>query len=155
MNIILSRELKTKAWLEEENENHIFIQGELIDDRHHILSVIKFDYKEEKVIEIIKTQWIKSPYTYCSDIKDIINRIIGLEVKTGATAFINKNLGGKDGCIHLAEVVVQIFKCFYQVVHRIEDLKLSSEDERKKRKFKVLRNSCYAYTEKFKDMNLD
>ena len=115
MNIILSRELKTKAWLEEENENHIFIQGELIDDRHHILSVIKFDYKEEKVIEIIKTQWIKSPYTYCSDIKDIINRIIGLEVKTGATAFINKNLGGKDGCIHLAEVVYKFLNVFIKL----------------------------------------
>ncbi len=134
MNIILSRELKTSAWLDEENENNIFIKGELIDDRHHILSVLKFDYKEEKVIEVINTEWIKSPYTYCSDIKDIINRINGLEVKTGATAFINKNLGGKDGCIHLAEVVVQIFKCFYQVVHRIEDLKLTTEKEKKERK---------------------
>ncbi len=151
MKIILSRELKTSAWLDEENENNIFIKGELIDDRHHILSVLKFDYKEEKVIEVINTEWIKSPYTYCSDIKDIINRINGLEVKTGATAFINKNLGGKDGCIHLAEVVVQIFKCFYQVVHRIEDLKLPTEKEKKERKFNVLRNSCYAYTDKFRD----
>lgn len=151
MNIILARELKTAAWLDAEKEENIYIQGELIDDRHHILVVLKFDYKKEKVIEIIKTEWIKAPYTYCSDIKEVINRINGLEVKTGATAFINKNLGDENGCIHLAEVVVQIFKCFYQVVHRIEDLKLPSEEERKKRKFKVLRNSCYAYTDRFND----
>jgi len=149
MNVILARELKTFAWQEKGNEESLFIQGELIDDRHHILAVLKFDYKKEKVLEIIKTEWIKSPYPYCSDIKAIINEIVGMEVKPGATSLINKKLGGSEGCIHLAEVIVQIFKCFYQSVHRIEDLKLATEEEKKTRKFQVLRNSCYAYTDQF------
>ncbi len=152
MKEILSRELKTFAWQEDGQEEYLYIQGELIDDRHHILAILKFDYEEEEVIEIIKVEWIKSPYVYCSDIKDIIHRIIALKVKPGSSSFINKNLGGSSGCIHLAEVIVQIFKCFYQAVHRIEDLKLDTEEEKKIRKFKVLRNSCYAYSDKFYDI---
>ena len=147
MDIILERELKTSAWLED--DGLIVVRGELLDDRHHIRAVLKIDYETSKVQTIESVEWIKSPYPYCSEIEYIINRIIGLEVKTGATAIINKQLGGSDGCIHLAEVVVQIFKCFYQVRHRIEDRKLKTEEERKERKFKVLRNTCYAYTDQF------
>ncbi len=148
MDILLERELITKAWFDD--RGFIMIKGILIDDMHHIEAVIAFDYDLEKVVAIDEVKWVRAPYAPCSDVAQISNRIIGLEVKTGATAIINHELGESDGCIHLAEVVVQIFKCFFQVKHRVEDRKLQTEEERKSRKYRVLRNSCYAYTDKVK-----
>ena len=144
--MILERTLATKAW---EEEGNIYISGELVDDRHHIRVILGFDSVGEKVKEVREVSWIRAPYPYCSDVAPLADRILGLGVKTGATAIINDTLGASEGCIHLAEVVVQVFKCFYQARHRLEDAALKSEEERKARKYRVLRNSCYAYTDRF------
>ena len=127
------------------DDNTMAIRGLLEDDRHKIEMKILFDIVEREVIDVRDIIWHHCPYPHCQEVTPLLKKLPGTKVGPGSSKRINSLIGNIEGCVHVVELVINIFKAFYQAEHRLADNKLATEEERVLRKTKMLKDECYGY----------
>ncbi|BDU50195.1 DUF2889 domain-containing protein [Haliovirga abyssi] len=122
----------------EKTNNNYIATLEFKDDSHHFLLMVKSDLNlkiEESEIDIIK-----SPYTICNNIKDLVKKVKNIKVEKGFTKAVIKLVGGREGCTHLIDMFTEIGRGLVQA-----DLKRTYEIKGKEGLNKELEKSCLAY----------
>lgn len=72
---------------------------------HHI-DVKMIISSDPLMIEDVQAQMIHVPMSECSSTLDTIEKLKGLEIKSGFSKNIHDIMGGKKGCTHLCQLIV-------------------------------------------------
>ncbi len=93
------------------------VLGQWKDDIHDLRSRILFDYYTYQVIDA-EAHAESLPFEICQQGIDKIKNIVGLQAGPGFNQQVKQHLRGKDGCIHLAELVGNSLKSALQAASR-------------------------------------
>ena len=90
----------------ENTPDTIIARGSILDQVHNIAVELEIDIN---TLEILRAdgQMIKVPFAACRPALENIEGIVGLNINAGVTRAIADTVGGKHGCIHLSEVMVE------------------------------------------------
>jgi len=101
-SVIVHGVLKDKRYIK------IFdINGDILEPGivHH-LDVKLLIKSDPLTIEDAQAQMIKVPMPECSDTLDTIEKLKGLEIRSGFSKTIRDIMGGKKGCAHLCQLII-------------------------------------------------
>jgi hypothetical protein len=90
----------------ENTEDTVLARGSILDQVHNIAIELEIDINTLE-IKKVNGQMVKVPFQTCKHAINNLNRILGLKLKSGMSGELADALGGKDGCIHLAEVTLE------------------------------------------------
>lgn len=95
------------------------VLGEWKDDVHEIHTRMLFDYHTYQVLEAEATGTSTPFGEVCQVGLDKIKNMIGQQVGPGWNSRVKELLMGKEGCIHLGEMVIKSFKAGLQAASRV------------------------------------
>jgi hypothetical protein len=117
---IHSRDIKLETY--SHTDSRVIIHGVLKDERYikifditgkvlepgivHHLDVKLLVKPAPLIIEYAQAQMIKVPMSECSATLDTIEKLKGLEIKSGFSKTIRDIMGGKKGCAHLCQLII-------------------------------------------------
>ncbi|MCK4278597.1 MAG: DUF2889 domain-containing protein [Desulfurellaceae bacterium] len=148
--LIFERSINSKAYM---NNDEVKIIAIFKDDIAHYLKLTVFFNKNDKVIEDVDCEMPKTPFDKCKGVKGIARKIIGLRVEKGISKKIFSQIGGREGCVHLAELAVEAVKMFSLLVMGIETeyftegYKKLSEKEQIELSKKYLKDTCFVFSD--------
>jgi hypothetical protein len=146
-------------------EDKILIEGILTDERfcpsfiyalqrfidpgivHRIL--VKMVLSLPKlIIESAEAEMLAVPVEMCKEVKDVLNKLVGIPLTRGFKENVRKRLGGKNGCIHMNNLLlfmstaaVQGSYSYYNRVREDGRLKQPDFDN------DLIINSCHVWSE--------
>lgn len=138
--------------VQEINEKTLVIMSQLTDFAHIFEVMLVIDIKTKKIIES-KGTYYKTPYQVCMKTQDLIPRLTGLVITKGILNEIKNILSGREGCVHLYELVENAIKLASTILigKRInyfsENFKKLTDEEKISISKQYLKNTCYAYKE--------
>ncbi len=93
------------------------VTGQWKDDLHDIHCRLLFDFESFEIIEA--EAWADStPFPICPKGLKGISRIVGSKVGPGFNRQVAANIMGQEGCVHLAELVMNSVKALVQAASR-------------------------------------
>ncbi|ABI68728.1 hypothetical protein Swol_1421 [Syntrophomonas wolfei subsp. wolfei str. Goettingen G311] len=93
------------------------VKGQWKDDLHNIHCRLVFDFDSFKIIEA--EAWAEStPFPICPQGLKSISNIVGSTVGPGFNRIVTENIMGKEGCVHLGELVMNSVKALVQAASR-------------------------------------
>ena len=104
------------------NSDHLIVYGELKDNRlvptyslsmerrepttvHGMRIAMKVALKSLAIVEI-ETETPNIPHEECSPVKNSLEKIVGLQLKSGFSHKVRQRIGGPKGCIHLTTLLL-------------------------------------------------
>lgn len=93
------------------------VRGEWKDDVHHIRTRMVFDYHTYKILEA-EAEDISTPFAICNQGIQSIKKLIGQPVTPGFSRLVNQTVSGKEGCIHVGEMVLNSVRAGLQGASR-------------------------------------
>ena len=106
------------------DEKSIIVKGRLVDDRFVCVFDAAGEFKKPGVVHHIEVdlhvtanpliltgvnaRMIQVPMDECRSTLDNLPKLVGLEVKSGFSRSVKSLVGGKDGCNHLAQLIVAL-----------------------------------------------
>jgi len=138
--------------VQEINKETLVIMSQLTDFAHIFEVMLIIDIKSKKIIEA-KGNYYKTPYKICQNTQKLIPKLSGLVINKGVLKEIQDILSGKEGCVHLYELVENAIKLASTVLigkhinYFSENFKKLSDEEKIKISKQYLKNTCYAYKE--------
>ncbi len=93
------------------------VRGEWQDDIHHIRTRMVFDYNTYQVLEA-EAEEISTPFSICNQGIQSIKNLVGEPVTPGFSKLVNQKVAGKEGCIHVAEMVLNSVRAGLQGASR-------------------------------------
>lgn len=93
------------------------VHGQWKDDIHDLRSRIVFDISNFEILEA-EAEGYNTPFEICNQGISSIGNIIGAKVGPGFNRLVNQKIMGKEGCVHLGELVINSVKVFLQAASR-------------------------------------
>ncbi|MEN6348128.1 MAG: DUF2889 domain-containing protein [Syntrophomonas sp.] len=93
------------------------VSGQWKDDIHDIRSHMVFDFETFKILEA-EAHSFNTPFPICAQGLQSIKNIVGLEVGPGFNRQVNQKVMGRQGCVHLGELVMNSVKALVQAASR-------------------------------------
>jgi hypothetical protein len=124
------------------------INGLWMDDVHELHTRLLIDASSYAIVEA-EVQGKSVPFPICHEGMKCIKSVIGAKVGPGLTKEIYQKLTGENGCIHLAELVVNSVKALIQAASR-EIPDWMNEDAYRNKFFeleKLYRNKCVYFSQ--------
>jgi len=103
------------------NKTEIIVEGILLDKSYQKIFTIAGSVKEPGIIHHmairllikgnplkvvdVEAEMLKVPVEECKSTLDTLDKIKGIEIKSGFSNLVRKTMGGKKGCTHLAHIV--------------------------------------------------
>lgn len=84
----------------------VLARGSILDQVHNIAVELVIDINTME-IRSAQGQLVKVPFKSCMPALNNLNNIVGFKLDSGISRRIAEAIGGKKGCIHLSEVVVE------------------------------------------------
>ena len=84
----------------------VLVRGSILDQVHNISIELIVNINTME-IEAAEGQMVKVPFNTCKPALQNLNSIIGFKLDSGISRRLADTIGGKNGCIHLSEVVVE------------------------------------------------
>jgi hypothetical protein len=78
-----------------------------MSDNYHEMEVALDITIPDMIITDIRGRSIRIPHERCGDALRTLPRAVGLEIKKGLTQRMEEAIGGKDGCSHLTNLVME------------------------------------------------
>lgn len=146
---IFEREIKVSV----ENEGeHFKISGSLNDTSHYIKLSVLVEPGTMR-IKAVTVQMDKVPYAICHKAFAGIDSLVGLRIKSGINRQVKELIGGTKGCVHIVELLQEIFKAAIQGnIRLIVDNMVGNERTAKLEE--MLKGSCLRYTQEYSLMDL-
>lgn len=94
---------------------------------------------DQFLIHDIKVQTNYGPYRVCGDITPSYEVLKGVVIKPGISRVIREKLSGKNGCVHLTDLLKIVLTTAFQT---IGPLKKSSSKDKENR---FMKNQCHVY----------
>lgn len=124
------------------------IKGLWMDDVHELYSRIVVDAESYEIVEA-EAQGISVPFVICHEGMKCIKNVEGVKFGPGLNKTIYQKLTGQNGCIHMAELVVNSVKALIQAASR-EIPDWMDEDAYRNKFFefeKLYRNKCVYFSQ--------
>jgi hypothetical protein len=124
------------------------IKGLWMDDVHELHSRLVVNADNYEIVEA-EAQGSSVPFAICHEGLKCIKKVKGIKVGPGLTKEIYQKLTGQNGCIHLAELVVNSIKALIQAASR-EIPDWMDEDAYRNKFFeleKLYRNKCVYFSQ--------
>lgn len=112
------------------SDSKIIVHGVLKDERYvkifditgnilkpgviHHLDIKLLIKSDPLIIEDAQAQMIKVPMVECTETLDTIEKLKGVEIKSGFSKTIHDIMGGKKGCTHLCQLIIVMSQ---EIVH--------------------------------------
>ena len=125
---IHTRDIKLATY--SHTDSRVIVHGILKDERYikifditgnilgpgiiHHLDVKLLIRQDPLIIEDAQAQMIKVPMSECCSTLDTIEKLKGLEIKSGFSKTIRDIMGGKKGCTHLCQLIIVMSQ---EIVH--------------------------------------
>lgn len=93
------------------------VQGQWQDDVHDIRTRILFDYYTYKILAAEATG-VGTPFEVCHQGLSIIGNLVGEQVRPGFNRVVKEKVMGKNGCMHIYELVMNSIKSALQAAAR-------------------------------------
>jgi hypothetical protein len=90
----------------ENTEDTVMARGSILDQVHNIAIELIIDITTLEILSA-EAQMVKVPFPECKPALENVKNLIGMKLNAGISQRIGPAVGGKGGCIHLAEVVVE------------------------------------------------
>jgi hypothetical protein len=58
------------------------------------------------IIESAEAEMLAVPIEMCKEVKDVVNKLVGIPLTRGFKENVRKSLGGKNGCIHMNNLLL-------------------------------------------------
>lgn len=84
----------------------VLARGSILDQVHNIAIELVINIDTLK-IQKVQGQMVKVPFQTCEPALENLKEIIGMKLDSGISQRIANAVGGKNGCVHLSEVVVE------------------------------------------------
>jgi hypothetical protein len=78
-----------------------------LSDNYHEMEVVLDITIPEMVITDIRGRMIRVPHEHCRDALNTLTAAVGLEIRKGLTQRMEKAVGGKIGCTHFTNLVME------------------------------------------------
>jgi hypothetical protein len=88
------------------NDGFITITAHMADNYHEMEVVLDITIPD-MVIADVRGRSIRIPHERCADALSVLPRAVGLEIKKGLTQRMEQTIGGKIGCSHLTNLVME------------------------------------------------
>lgn len=103
------------------------VKGQWKDDIHNIYCRLLFDLDSFKILEA--EAWAEStPFPICPQGLKNISTIVGDTVGPGFNRLVSAKVMGKEGCVHLAELVINSVKALVQAASRTKPEWMDADD---------------------------
>ena len=125
-------------------------------DRAHEMEVEVEVELPTMVIKDIRGKMIRIPRDICADALPVLKQAVGMTIKRGLSVMMEETIGGKAGCSHLTNLVMEACYCSFQGVYTKSmeiagDILEEMTDPERMRSFITLRpqmvDSCITYSE--------
>lgn len=126
------------------NENLVVAETALVDPAHEIKVAIYY-LIPEGVISDARAEFIRYPWDVCPQAAMVMSRIVGMSLGRGLRMKIEESVGKKDGCSHMADLVVEAIKGLVQAQFRIRYRDLDPE-QRAEAARTDLKGTCLAFS---------
>ena len=128
------------------------IEISMIDNVHQISTTYRVAFPS-KIIKYAEADFKRAPYLeVCRQVRGVMSNLGGLKIDNGFTRKAIRAVGGKNGCYHLLDQVLEMAKALSQFIDRSINLPLAEYiDDTPKLREKVLeiypgaKNMCFAY----------
>lgn len=124
------------------------IKGVWQDDVHELHTRLLVDVQKYEIVEA-EVQGTSVPFAICHEGIKCIKNIEGVKIGPGLNKTVYEKLTGQNGCIHLAELVVNSIKALIQAASR--EIPDWMDDDAYRNKFfeleKLYRDKCVYFTQ--------
>jgi len=127
------------------NKNRIKAQTKMVDPHHRIKVIIIVDKSSLEILDI-EAKMMKIPYQICLKTIPKIKRLKGARIQEGFYKRVKEVIGGREGCIHLVDLIMDTARGIFQMALKIMTSGMKKE-EQKKILMEKLKNSCLGYKE--------
>lgn len=141
------------SYVHDYNGKEILILSQLSDFAHIFEVRFRIDLSSKKIIEVSGCYY-KTPYEICNETLNLVPKLQGLTIKAGILKEVSKLLNGKNGCVHLFELVENAIKLASTIVigkhinYFSPDFQKLSDREKILKSKSYLKNSCLAYSDR-------
>ncbi len=138
--------------VQEISQEELLIMSQLTDFAHIFEVMLVIDLKTKKIKEATG-KYYKTPYKVCMKTEKLVSHLKGLVINKGILRDIQSVLSGKNGCVHLYELVENAIKLASTILigkhinYFSEDFKKLPDKEKIRISKQYLKNTCYAYKE--------
>ena len=81
---------------------------------HHMTITATVD--EQLVVHTIMSRMLSTPFSYCGEVEDCLQSMVGAKMAQGWRHSINKRLGRTSSCTHLRELLVNMATAALQAI---------------------------------------
>ncbi len=90
----------------EDTPETILARGSILDQVHNIAVELVINIETLEILKV-EGRMVKVPFGTCKPALENLKTIEGQKLNAGISKKIADQIGGKDGCIHLSEVVIE------------------------------------------------
>jgi len=116
-----------------------------LDDTHHEIQLNLEVKASTRTVTAIQGRFIRAPYDRCEDTAVLLENMVGVSIAPGVWRTVARKVGGKEGCTHLYELVMEALRVAMQGYYHYcwEGL---PRDERLSFMRQALSGECYVYS---------
>jgi len=96
------------------DDNFLEVNAHFKDIFHEIKTSIRFDCGT-RIVTRASAEMVSVPFDLCLEVCEKMRELEGLDIKRGVTKWVKEIVGGRRGCAHLADLVVDSVKAMAQV----------------------------------------
>lgn len=116
-----------------------------LDDGVHEVQVIVVCRATTAEIVSAQAEMIKYPWNLCETAGKAIALIEGIKIGPGIRREVEKKIGQKEGCTHVADLVIEAIRGIIQVRYRLRYWP-TTQEERIKMVQEDLKETCFTYS---------
>jgi len=134
------------------------LEGVLLDTGHLIRLEMEINPKT-RLIVAADCRLVTGPFALCKFVSNLATGLIGLKIEKGVMKKVGQAVGGKFGCVHLKELVIDTINFAATAMVGIEsgfglmDPGFARKDPETRHLLteNLLLDTCYCYSHKYKD----
>jgi hypothetical protein len=123
-------ELTAKSWL---------------DDGIHEIQVILICQPSTSIILSARVEMIHYPWNLCLEAAKSISLIEGMKIGPGVRKEIEDKIGKRDGCFHMADLVIEAIRGLIQGQYRLR-YRPTTTEKRLQKLQSDMKGTCFAYS---------
>jgi len=107
---------------------------------------VRLAVDDDLVIRAASASTDASPYALCRDAAPAVSALVGIRIRSGWMADVDKRIGGTGGCTHIRELLGPMATTLYQTLYPIMNMRFQ-EGERSRVAARFSRppfDTCYA-----------
>ncbi|MHB1167014.1 MAG: DUF2889 domain-containing protein [Carboxydocellales bacterium] len=113
--------------VEDINDGLYEAKGTFIDTLHEVNLTIQVKKDNLEIVKA-KADLVRTPQKYCTEAQDRDRYLVGLKIGPGLGKAIEDAVGKEQGCVHLADLTLDLAKAVIVANNKVVELSLNKEE---------------------------